>query len=132
MTRRRNAPIALVKLEDGSKVYMLVTEGMGIDETVAWGTDVEVKNGNTLPLQSIPTGSYICNIESRPNDGGKFVRSTGVRQLSSTRSVNVWVYGCRAARPNGSTLAAVQLLALSPVVAALRSRLSKPATNLTR
>jgi large subunit ribosomal protein L2 len=70
-----------VKLEDGSKVYMLVTEGMGIGEAVAWGTDVEVKNGNTLPLVSIPTGSYICNIESRPNDGGKFVRSSGVQAV---------------------------------------------------
>jgi large subunit ribosomal protein L2 len=77
----RNAPIALVKLEDGKKVYMLVTEGMGIGETVAWGNDVEVKNGNTLPLKSIPTGSYICNIESRPSDGGKFVRSSGVQAV---------------------------------------------------
>ncbi len=77
----RNAPIALVQLEDGSKVYMLVTEGIGIGETVAWGVDVEVKNGNTLPLQSIPTGAFICNIESRPNDGGKFVRSSGVQAV---------------------------------------------------
>jgi len=77
----RNAPIALVQLEDGSKVYMLVTEGIGIGERVTWGNDVEVKNGNTLPLQGIPTGSYICNIEARPNDGGKFVRSTGVQAV---------------------------------------------------
>jgi len=77
----RNAPIALVQLEDNSKVYMLVTEGIGIGEVVSWGTDVEVRNGNTLPLKSIPTGSYICNIEARPNDGGKFVRSTGVQAV---------------------------------------------------
>ncbi|MCX6685964.1 MAG: 50S ribosomal protein L2 [Methanoregula sp.] len=77
----RNAPIALVRLEDGSKTYMLVTEGIGIGAAVAWGADVEVKNGNTLPLGNIPAGSYICNIESRPNDGGKFVRSTGVQAV---------------------------------------------------
>jgi large subunit ribosomal protein L2 len=77
----RNAPIALVRLEDGTKIYMLVTEGIGIGAAVAWGADVEVKNGNTLPLGNIPAGSYICNIESRPNDGGKFVRSTGVQAV---------------------------------------------------
>jgi large subunit ribosomal protein L2 len=77
----RNAPIALVKLEDGTKTYMLITEGIGVGAAVAWGADVEVKNGNTLPLGSIPAGSYICNIESRPNDGGKFVRSSGVQAI---------------------------------------------------
>ncbi|MEN6609602.1 MAG: 50S ribosomal protein L2 [Methanoregulaceae archaeon] len=77
----RHAPIAFVKLDDGKKDYMLVTEGMGVGDTVAWGVNVEVKNGNTLPLKSIPTGAYICNIESRPNDGGKFVRSTGVQAV---------------------------------------------------
>jgi large subunit ribosomal protein L2 len=77
----RNAPIAHVKLEDGTKVYMLVTEGLGIGETVVWAAAGEVKNGNTLTLQNIPTGTYICNIESRPNDGGKFVRSSGVQAV---------------------------------------------------
>jgi large subunit ribosomal protein L2 len=77
----RNAPIALVKLEDGSKVYMLVTEGMGVGDVVLWGSAGEVKNGNTLILGNIPTGTYICNIEARPNDGGKFVRSSGVQAV---------------------------------------------------
>jgi large subunit ribosomal protein L2 len=77
----RNAPIALVKLENGTKVYMLVTEGIGVGEPIACGADVSVKNGNTLPLIKIPTGSFICNIESRPNDGGKFVRSSGVQAV---------------------------------------------------
>jgi large subunit ribosomal protein L2 len=77
----RNAPIALVKLEDGAKVYMLVTEGLGIGESVFWGAAGEVKNGNTLTLANIPTGTYICNIEARPNDGGKFVRASGVQAV---------------------------------------------------
>jgi large subunit ribosomal protein L2 len=77
----RNAPIALVKLEDGTKVYMLVTEGLGIGESVLWAAAGEVKNGNTLTLQNIPTGTYICNIEARPNDGGKFVRASGVQAV---------------------------------------------------
>jgi large subunit ribosomal protein L2 len=77
----RNAPIALVRLEDGTKVYMLVTEGLGIGETITWGSTVEVKNGNTGTLKNIPTGTYICNIEARPNDGGKFVRASGVQAV---------------------------------------------------
>jgi len=77
----RNAPIALVKLEDGAKVYMLVTEGLGIGEPVLWGSAGEIKNGNTLTLANIPTGTYICNIEARPNDGGKFVRASGVQAV---------------------------------------------------
>jgi large subunit ribosomal protein L2 len=82
----RNAPIALVKLESGEKVYMLVTEGLGIGESVLWGSAGEVKNGNTLTLQNIPTGTYICNIEARPNDGGKFVRSSGVQAVVVDKS----------------------------------------------
>jgi large subunit ribosomal protein L2 len=77
----RNAPIALVKLADGTKVYMLVTEGLGIGESVLWAAAGEVKNGNTLTLQNMPTGTYICNIEARPNDGGKFVRASGVQAV---------------------------------------------------
>ncbi|MFA4878172.1 MAG: 50S ribosomal protein L2 [Methanoregula sp.] len=82
----RNAPIALVKLETGAKVYMLVTEGLGIGESVLWAAAGEVKNGNTLTLQNIPTGTYICNIEARPNDGGKFVRSSGVQAVVVDKS----------------------------------------------
>ena len=82
----RNAPIALVKLESGEKVYMLVTEGLGIGESVLWGSAGEVKNGNTLTLANIPTGTYICNIEARPNDGGKFVRASGVQAVVVDKS----------------------------------------------
>lgn len=82
----RNAPIALVKLETGEKVYMLVTEGLGIGESVLWGSGGEIKNGNTLTLQNIPTGTYICNIEARPNDGGKFVRASGVQAVVVDKS----------------------------------------------
>lgn len=77
----RHAPIALARLEDGQKVYILATEGLGVGDEVAWGPGVEVRNGNTLPLREIPVGAYICNVEARPNDGGKFVRSSGVQAL---------------------------------------------------
>lgn len=75
----RHAPIAKVELESGEKIYMLVTEGMGVGEAVAWGPEAEVKNGNTLKMNDIPIGAYVCNVEARPNDGGKFIRASGVQ-----------------------------------------------------
>ncbi|TAJ45834.1 50S ribosomal protein L2 [Methanofollis fontis] len=77
----RHAPIARVEIADGKKIYMLVTEGMGVGDEVAWGAGAKVQNGNTLPLRDIPIGAYVCNIESKPNDGGKFVRSSGVQAM---------------------------------------------------
>ena len=77
----RHAPIARVALEDGKKIYALVTEGMGVGDEIAWGPEAGVQNGNTLPLRDVPVGAYICNIEAKPNDGGKFVRASGVQAM---------------------------------------------------
>ncbi|MDD1717491.1 MAG: 50S ribosomal protein L2 [Methanoregulaceae archaeon] len=82
----RHAPLARIALEDGRKVCMLVTEGLGEGETVQWGPAAEVKNGNTLPLSAIPTGAFVCNVESRPNDGGRFVRSSGTQAIVVDKS----------------------------------------------
>jgi len=103
----RHTPIALARLEDGQKVYMLATEGLGVGDTVAWGPGAEVKNGNTLPLREIPVGAYVCNIEARPDDGGKFVRSGGVQALVIGKADDGGsASGCRAARTNGSAVPA--------------------------
>jgi large subunit ribosomal protein L2 len=77
----RNSPIGKVRLDNGSQAYALITEGVGVGDVIAWGSDAEVKNGNTLPLRAIPAGAYVCNIEARPQDGGKFVRSSGVQAI---------------------------------------------------
>ena len=77
----RHAPIALVDIPDGENTFVLVTEGMGIGDVLSWGPESAIRNGNTLPLQGIPTGSYVCNIEGSPNDGGKFVRAGGVQAM---------------------------------------------------
>jgi len=120
----RNAPIARVQLEDSSKVYMLVTEGVGIGEVVSWGTDVEVKNGNTLPLQSIPTGSYYLQHRVSPQRRlASLSARPGSRQSLSIRSATASVCGCPAARPSGLMRAAVQPSGLSPVAAVWKNRL---------
>ncbi len=95
----RNTPIARVQIEDGGKSYVLVTEGMGIGDEIAWGSGIEVKNGNTLPLGEVPAGFYVCNIEGKPNDGGKFVRASGVQAMVTDK-----ITGRVAVKmPSGST-----------------------------
>jgi len=77
----RHAPIALVKLETGEKIYVLATEGMAVGDVISWGPKGEIRSGNTMALSEIPAGFYVCNIEARPLDGGKFVRASGVQAM---------------------------------------------------
>jgi large subunit ribosomal protein L2 len=74
----RSAPIAMVAFENGKKQFIVVPEGISVGEKLSCGVSAEVKPGNTLPLAEIPEGIPICNIESKPNDGGQFARSSGV------------------------------------------------------
>ena len=74
----RSAPVALVEFNDGDRRYVLAPEGIAVGDSIAIGISAEIKPGNTLPLSEIPEGLPVCNIESRPGDGGKFVRSSGV------------------------------------------------------
>ncbi len=82
----RHGPVARVQLTGGKTTYVLATEGIGVGDTLSWGKDVPVQMGNTLPLKDIPVGAMISNIEARPNDGGKFVRSGGVQATVMGRS----------------------------------------------
>ncbi len=73
----RTAYIALLHYADGEKRYILAPLGLSVGDTVMSGTDVEVKVGNTLPLENIPVGSVVHNIEFQPGRGGKIARSAG-------------------------------------------------------
>ncbi|HZD43819.1 MAG TPA: 50S ribosomal protein L2 [Methanomicrobiales archaeon] len=111
----RHAPIALVQLEGGSKFYMLATEGLGVDESITWGSKGEIRSGNSLPLIEIPIGAYICNIEARPGDGGKFVRSSGVQAMIMGKAedgkVGVRMPSGKTKWFNGRSLATVGIVA---------------------
>ncbi|MDH7593928.1 MAG: 50S ribosomal protein L2 [Methanomicrobiales archaeon] len=82
----RHGPVALVRLETGKTQYVLATEGTGAGDALEWGPGAELKMGNTLLLREIPVGASICNIEAVPNDGGKFVRSSGTQAMVMGRS----------------------------------------------
>lgn len=75
----RSARIALVKLEDGSKAYVLATTAMKPGRKLATGKEAEIKSGNRLKLEDIPVGSTICNIELQAGRGGQMARSAGAR-----------------------------------------------------
>ena len=71
------APLARVKYADGTDGLIIATEGLRAGQTITIGPDAPLELGNTLPLQAMPEGSLIFNIESTPGDGGRFVRSSG-------------------------------------------------------
>lgn len=74
----RTAPLALIKLEDKSKFHMIATEGLKIGDEVFFTEDKsKLSRGNILPVGQIPEGIPINNIEIKPGDGGKLVRSAG-------------------------------------------------------
>ena len=73
----RTAPIALVKFENGEKRHILAPESIQLDDDIECGISAPISFGNTLPLAEIPEGTPIYNIENRPGDGGRFVRSSG-------------------------------------------------------
>ena len=73
----RSAFIALVQYEDGEKRYILAANGLKVGDTVRSGADADIKPSNCLPLQNIPVGTFIHNIELYPGKGGQLVRSAG-------------------------------------------------------
>jgi large subunit ribosomal protein L2 len=73
----RSARIALLNYRDGEKRYILAPAGLKVGDMVESGERADIKTGNALPLRAIPLGSVIHNIELRPGEGGKLVRSAG-------------------------------------------------------
>ena len=74
----RSANIALVQYEDGEKAYILAPDGLSIGDKVVSSKDADIKPGNCLPVEFIPVGTMIHNIELYPGKGGQLVRSAGV------------------------------------------------------
>ena len=73
----RRAPLAQVKLEDGTEFLYLPPRGVFLGQTIQIGYDATPAVGNILPLSTIPDGTQVCNVELVPGDGGKLVRSSG-------------------------------------------------------
>ena len=73
----RSARIALVNYADGEKRYIVAPDGLKVGDTVVSGPGSDVRAGNCLPLSEIPLGTLIHNVELKPGDGAKLIRSAG-------------------------------------------------------
>nr|YP_009244622.1 ribosomal protein L2 [Agarophyton chilense]AMK96864.1 ribosomal protein L2 [Agarophyton chilense]ASP44758.1 50S ribosomal protein L2 [Agarophyton chilense]UAD84410.1 ribosomal protein L2 [Agarophyton chilense] len=73
----RNARIALLHYSDGEKRYILHPRSLNIGETVVSGIKASLEVGNSLPLNFIPLGTAVHNIELNPSKGGQIVRAAG-------------------------------------------------------
>ena len=62
---------------DGEKRYILAPKGLEVGMTIVSGPEADIKVGNALPLENIPMGTTIHNIEMKPGKGGQLVRSAG-------------------------------------------------------
>jgi large subunit ribosomal protein L2 len=73
----RSARIALLHYRDGEKRYILAPAGVKVGDLLESGPKADIKIGNALPIANIPLGTVLHNIELRPGEGGKLVRSAG-------------------------------------------------------
>ena len=73
----RTCNIALVQYEDGEKRYILAPVGLKVGTKIHSGQKVEPRVGNCMPLAAIPLGMSVHNIEMKPGQGGKMVRTAG-------------------------------------------------------
>jgi large subunit ribosomal protein L2 len=73
----RSARIALLHYADGAKSYILAPARLRVGATVESGPTADIRPGNALPLENIPTGTLVHNVELKPGKGGQLARSAG-------------------------------------------------------
>jgi large subunit ribosomal protein L2 len=73
----RGSPLALVRFEDGKEYYLPAPEGLSVNQNILRGALSTPEIGNILPIGKIPEGTFICNVEINPGDGGKLARASG-------------------------------------------------------
>ena len=75
----RTSYIALLQNEEGKKSYVIAPLGVTDGDVLYSGAEADIKPGNTLPIENIPVGTIIHNIELYPGKGGQLVRSAGAQ-----------------------------------------------------
>jgi large subunit ribosomal protein L2 len=84
----RTVRIALVQYADGEKTYILAPDGLAAGAEILNGPTAEPNVGNCMPLENIPPGTSIHNIEMQPGKGGQLCRSAGVAAVMNARDGN--------------------------------------------
>ena len=73
----RSANIALINYADGEKRYIIAPLNLKVGDIVESGANADIKVGNALPLENIPVGTMVHNVELNPGAGAKLARSAG-------------------------------------------------------
>ena len=73
----RSANIALINYEDGEKRYIIAPLNLKVGDKIESGVNADIKVGNALPLDNIPVGTMVHNVELAPGAGAKIARSAG-------------------------------------------------------
>ncbi len=73
----RTGFVALIRYEDGELSYILAPQRLGVGDTVIAGRQVDIKPGNAMPLQNIPVGTIVHNVEMKLGKGGQIARAAG-------------------------------------------------------
>ena len=73
----RSANIALIKYADGEKRYIIAPKGIKVGDKIESGANADIKVGNALPLENIPEGTVVHNVELKAGKGGELARSAG-------------------------------------------------------
>ena len=73
----RNARIALIHYKDGIKRYILHPKNLSVGDSIIAGSGISLNAGNCMPLEEIPLGTSVHNLEIVPNKGGQLVRAGG-------------------------------------------------------
>ena len=81
----RTGFIALIKYVDGTLSYILAPQRLAVGDSVISGQSVDVKPGNEMPIGSIPVGTIVHNVETKPGAGGSLARSAGTYAMVAGR-----------------------------------------------
>ena len=73
----RSANIAFIKYADGEKRYIIAPKGIKVGDKIESGANADIKVGNALPLENIPEGTVVHNVELKAGKGGELARSAG-------------------------------------------------------
>ncbi len=85
----RSARIALLNYRDGEKRYIIAPDGLQVGATLSSGPEADILVGNALPLQNIPAGTIVHNIELKPGRGAQMARSAGAQAQLVSREGGV-------------------------------------------
>ncbi|MCP8307427.1 MAG: 50S ribosomal protein L2 [archaeon] len=98
--RGRSAPLAQITFDDGRVTYLPAINGLYLGYKIEIGPEADPKLGNILPLENIPEGTSICNIERNFGDGGKLIRASGCSAILFSKTAK----GSLIKFPSGKTI----------------------------